>query len=248
MMKGLLHILSWNVVARPLQPKQENISQNLYYLVETQHPHFTLIGTQNIFFWLTTTLCSILLDHHQIIAMPEQGRGGTTILIHPDFQVIQSKIFHAETLAWAQIEGSLGAFHIASVYGPNNLADIADFWLQLNDNLPPDNWIVVGDFNFTKHAQDLTFQASLLHDTELEEWRALKCRLGLTYLFQLLNGVDGARFTWWWCINGRTIQSCLDKLFISTQGWWVHSFHQLSHLPTQALSDHNPIRLTCLIN
>lgn len=96
--------------------------------------------------------------------------------------------------------------------------------------------------------EDSTTQASLLHGRELKEWRALKTHPGLVELYKTISNLVGPRFMWRQVVESTFIRSCLDCLYYSSQGWWVHSFHGLLHLSAQILSDHNLVLLTCHIH
>lgn len=63
----------------------------------------------------------------------------------------------------------------------------------------------------------------LLVNQELEECQALKCRFGLLDAHTLLQGAEGPKFTWRHIINGVLKQSCLDRFYLSNQGWWISS-------------------------
>lgn len=107
-------------------------------------------------FRLDLTLQLLLPGYHSIVAYPSKGKGGVTLLIHPDFTIGNCSTIPDGSKAWAQLIGPLGNFHSTSIYGADSLTDCTEFWRTLQDTLPHGDWIIGGDFNFMESTEDST--------------------------------------------------------------------------------------------
>jgi hypothetical protein len=67
------------------------------------------------------------------------GKGGTVILIHPDFQIKQSGTVNLGRVSWALLASKKGEFNVASVYVPNEAPERQVFWNTLQTALPQGN-------------------------------------------------------------------------------------------------------------
>lgn len=172
------------------------------------------------------------------------GKGGTVLLIHPDFVVTSSGTLPEGRGAWAKISNSVGSFNVVGVYAPNLVPEREAFWRIFSLSLPTDNWIITGDFNMTEVAEDSSGDSPLISGTELDEWRLFHQRFNLIDTFDVLGSAIGARFTRRAKHGDRFDQSRLDRFYVSDQGWWIDRIKKLEHFGGQVLSDHDPIALT----
>jgi exonuclease III len=86
MASGSIHVGTWNV--RGLCDKNR-IAIVKNWVRSLGHPVHVLC-LQEIKandFWLQQALCTILPGYHTAVAPPEGTRGGTAIMVHPDFSI-----------------------------------------------------------------------------------------------------------------------------------------------------------------
>lgn len=188
MIGDMLQLLSWNTSGL-CNPNRKILVPSL---LTSLHSTIHILMLQELkadTFKLEFTLSYILPGYHQIISKPLEGRGSLALLIHPDFAIHNCGSIQPSTTSWASIQGSLGTFNVASIYGPSVPPNKAELWCTLNDSLPNKDWIIGGDFNFMEHDSNSTTQASLLRGEELDKWCSLKTRFGLTNSYHILNKV-----------------------------------------------------------
>lgn len=72
---------------------------------------------------LNLALQIIIPRYHSIVAYPLDGKGGSTLLIHLDFDILNYGTIPRGLVAWAHINGHLGEFHSTSIYGVGSSID-----------------------------------------------------------------------------------------------------------------------------
>jgi exonuclease III len=193
-------------------------------------------------FKLDTTLRFILPGYTTIIAHADHGKGGTAVLVHPEFNILESRTFANGRVAWAKIDNKRGTFYIGCIYAPNSSPERKTLWNTLQNTLPRENWIITGDFNMTEGQSDSTSLYPLLSGTEQEEWMIFKLRFALKDAISLTN-LQGPLFTRRGNLQGIINQSRLDQFYISDNGNWLENIESLRHHTTTILSDHDPITI-----
>ncbi|CAM6081767.1 unnamed protein product [Calypogeia fissa] len=113
-------------------------------------------------FRLDVALHTILPDFQHLSLALDDGRGGTALLIHPDFQIRNSGTMSQGRAIWAQLEKEGQLFGVTSIYKPNSTRLRASLWHKLKQVLPRDNWLFLRDFNMTEHHRDTTSGHSLM--------------------------------------------------------------------------------------
>jgi exonuclease III len=236
-----LNIATWNVRGLTDRLRQTLIR---HWLNKLSFPiHILILQEIKIDgFLLDSTLQYIFPNSHKIVASSVEGRGGVAILIDPTFPLISQESPVPGRLAWAQIQIKSGTIYVAGVYAPNDTLARTDFWVKLTDSLPRGHWYVAGDFNMTELHHDSTSISPYLSPSEANKWRLLKMRL------DILDSIDtaelqGPRFTRSSHLNGRLIQSRLDRIYYSRSQLWNWKLEVLAHHYHSVLSDHDPIIL-----
>ncbi|CAM6082561.1 unnamed protein product [Calypogeia fissa] len=194
-------------------------------------------------FCLDVALRTILPDFQHLSSAPDDGRGGTALLIHPDFQIRNSGTLSQGRAVWAQLEKEGQLFGVACIYGPDSACLRASLWHELKLDLPRDNWIFLGDFNMTEHHRDTTGGHNLMKGWELEAWRRLRVKHGLKDCLEELGAVTGTHFTWRRRRGNSLEQSRIDRVYMGEEGWWLPGIRELIHDGEQSLSDHDPVIL-----
>jgi exonuclease III len=163
-----LNIVSWNV--RGLTDRHRKILARNWLTNLKQTVHIILIQELKASaFNLASSLTYTAPLYQQIVALPEDGRGGIAILTHPDLKVIQFDVIVPARVAWVQIETATGLLHVANVYAHNFAEDQTLLWSHLQEHLPRGNWIVGGNFNMIETHIDSTCTSPLLTGSELTE-------------------------------------------------------------------------------
>lgn len=107
-----LQLVSWNVVGI-CDPRRKLLVKILLSLISHLVHVIMLQELKADDFQLITALDSIATGYHHIIAFPQEGQGGTTLLIHLDFTITNNGAFPHSTTAWASILGPLGTLKMA---------------------------------------------------------------------------------------------------------------------------------------
>lgn len=97
-----MHIVSWNVAGLS-DPNQKILARR--YLSSLKHPiHILMIQELKVGkFRLDLALESILPSYHKIVAYPTERKGGSTLLIHPDFAITTCGTIPGGLVAWVKI-------------------------------------------------------------------------------------------------------------------------------------------------
>lgn len=140
-------------------------------------------------FRLNLAFRSILPEYHPLSAEPDEGKGGTALLIHPALGIRSSGHLDRGRTVWAQLQLGEYLFGIVSIYAPNKSRDRAVLWTDLKQQLPQDHWIVAGDFNMIKSNIDSMGHSSRLRGSEAEAWRLLKMRFDFEDALNMLENV-----------------------------------------------------------
>lgn len=101
-----------------------------------------------------------------------------------------------------------------------------------------------GELQYDWRPLDSAGPSPLINGSQLETWRMLRTRFDLVDSFHCVCSFSGSRYTRWATHGDRLDQSRLDWFYLSDSGFWVHTLHSLQHIPSEALSDHDPIILT----
>lgn len=130
-----LHIISWNV-AGLCDPHKKLLVSN--FVLSLRHPiHILMLHELKADVIRLELILTTILPHHQkIISFPNEGRGGTSLLLHLDFTILNSGVTSQGTVAWATLSSVWGKFSIASIYGPSLSSDHAHLWRYLENTLP----------------------------------------------------------------------------------------------------------------
>ncbi|CAM6082401.1 unnamed protein product [Calypogeia fissa] len=241
------NLASWNV--RGLcSPNRKWMVRNWIQQVKTPLHAVALQEIKADAFRLDVALRTILPDYHHLSSAPDLGKGGTALLIHPDFTLRNSGSLSHGRAVWAQLEKDGEVFGILSVYGPNSPRLRALMWHELKQALPRDNWLICGDFNMTERPEDTTGGHNLLRGRELEAWRLFVLKHDLKDALSEMGTVTGSHFTWRRRRGTHLEQSKIDRIYLGEKGWWLGSLTELVHDSGQALSDHDPVILRAVLN
>ncbi|CAM6099079.1 unnamed protein product [Calypogeia fissa] len=241
-----LHLATWNVRGLCSPNRKWMVKNWLQHLKYTIH----ILALQEIkadAFRLDIALRTILPDFQHLSSAPDEGRGGTALLIHPDFHIHNSGTISLGRAVWAQLEKDGQSFGVVNIYGPDSARLRASLWHELKLVLPRDNWIFLGDFNMTEHPNDTTGSHNILKGWELEAWRQLRVKHGLKDCLTELGTVTGAHFTWRRRRGNSLEQSRIDRIYLGEDGWWMSGIKELTHEVGQAISDHDPVILKAAI-
>jgi exonuclease III len=240
-----LYIASWNVRGLT-DPHRKYLVRNWLASLERQLDILLLQEVKVDNFWLDVTLRFLLPTYSSVIAYPDLSKGGTVILIHPDFEILNSGTSIVSRIPWAELQSRKGKFSISNIYAPNISLDRLNLWKNLQNTLPRGNWIMAGDYNMTENREDSTSNSPLISGNKLNEWRLLKNRFSLIDVKQLTS-LNGPTYTRRGTLYERQIQSRLDRFYISDQGNWLTSIKELKHHTNTVLSDHEPITIKLTI-
>ncbi|CAM6094721.1 unnamed protein product [Calypogeia fissa] len=212
-----LNVASWNV--RGLcSPNRKWIIRNWI----RQLPHsLSILALQEIKadnFRRDVALRTILPDFQHFSSAPCEGRGGSTLLIHPDLRVRHSGTLDQGRAVWVQLEKDGANFSVLCIYGPSTPRSGALLWHELLTALPRDNWIICGDFNMTESPEDTTGGSNLLSGWELEAWRRFKVKHNLKDALLELGCVTGSHFTWRRRRGDSLVQSRIDRMYLGQAG------------------------------
>jgi exonuclease III len=143
-----LHILTWNVRGLS-EPHRKVIARDW---INAHVPRLDVMMIQELKaddFCLKVALDYILPNFQQIIAYPDDGRGGTALLIHPKFKIVNSGTT-TRGMAWATIYIAQEIYHLGSVYAPNTASARKQLWHAIMSSAQNGKWIIAGDFNMTE--------------------------------------------------------------------------------------------------
>lgn len=143
--------------------------------VRSLSPTPLVIGLQELktAHFLTTVVMNVIQpDYHHIISLPFEGpfegKGGTTLMYHPSFQLMDSSTMNRGRVAWAQLKLDTIILSVAMVYVSSDSPKAhAYMWHQLKTELPEGKWIIFGDFNMTEIRVDSFGPSPLLQGRQL---------------------------------------------------------------------------------
>lgn len=155
----------------------------------------TILGLQEIktsSFLTTVALNTILPDYPQIVFLPDEGRGGTTLLYNPWCTLIRFATLELSRTVWAQLGIGDNIVSIALIYAPSASHRERTFlWYQLKAFLPDGQWVLMGNFNMTEDPIDSSGPSPLRVGSQLETWRMLKTRFDLVDAFPITHSFRG---------------------------------------------------------
>lgn len=181
-------------------------------------------------FWLDKALGLILPNHGAFMSLPVLGNGGTTILVHPRLEIVDSGSFLEGQVVSVIVKWQGITFGIMNLYDPNSQRKRKELWFQIQSKALRIDWILTGDFNMTKSRLDSSGPSPLIRGSELIEWRLLVSRFCFLDTLELLGKVDGSRFTRRRRHGPRLDQSRIDRIYFSGLGWWPHQIISLKHI------------------
>jgi exonuclease III len=224
-----LTIISWNV--RGLSdPNQKVILKNW---LGGLHKKIDILMLQELKaddFRLEVALAYILPSYQTVTSYPKDGCGGTTLLIHPSIDIINSGVT-LRGAAWAEIRFAQNQYFVASIYAPNTALERKNLWNALTTTTPDGKWIIAGDYNMVEQASDSTSNSPLLTGEELEEWRLLKLKLSLKDAAHIKR-ITGPKYTRRGTLDDKLVQSRLDRFYFSEWGTWLQDLHEIKHHTT----------------
>jgi exonuclease III len=201
-MGDLLHYASWNVAGLYHPHRKYKV---LNWIKSLSFP-LTFLAIQELKtndFRLDSALRTILPRYQYLSSPPNEGKGGSALLIHPLLRILYSGTLDEGRAVWAVVEHSEGTFGCASIYAPNFPRQRSALWEELKTTLPAANWILSQDYNMTEAPADSTGLSPLLQGQELEAWRLFKTRFNLKDAMLVTSKVTGAQYTWRRSRNGR---------------------------------------------
>lgn len=209
MEQGKICVATWNI--RGLCDPNRKLIVRQWIKSLTTPPHILCIQEiKGDGFRLDVALRAIFHDYQLVVARPEQGRGGTALLVHPHLKIRAKGILDFGQAAWAQFTHQFGDFGVISIYATNLPRECAMLWHILKNQLPIDNLIFTGDYNMVEHKEDSTGTSTQIKGSELDSWRLLLNRFNLADAFFTAYKLDGAWYTRRGLHLGRLVQSRLD--------------------------------------
>jgi exonuclease III len=212
-----LSVLSWNV--RGLSDPCRKIRVKNWINTLT-HP-IDILMLQELKadeFRLNISLSYIFPNYNQIVAYPNDGCGGTAILVHPRLKIISSGAI-TRGLVWVSIEIAQEIVHFASIYAPNTYIERKALWYAIANSAPKGKWVISGDFNMVESQSDSTSNSPVMNGDKLEEWRLLKMKLALKDAAEIKD-ITGPKFTRRGTIEEYLVQSRLDRFYFSDWTNW----------------------------
>jgi exonuclease III len=207
-----ISILSWNV--RGLcEPSRKTIARNWLNTVADRYNILMLQELKADESRLNNALSYIKPNYQQVIAYPNDGCGGTTLLSHPQFTISNSGVT-TRGMVWASIVVGNKLYYVGSIYAPNTYGERKKLWNAICAFAPPGKWIIAGDYNMVESQNDSTSCSPVLEGTELDEWRLLKLKLSLKDAASVCN-IEGPLFTRRGSPDDRLVQSRLDRFYFS---------------------------------
>lgn len=140
-------------------------------------------------------LNTILLDYPRIVSLPDESRGGTTLLYHPSCSLIRSRAPELGIISWAQLGIGDSQVSIVLIYAPSAFPRDQNFlWHQLKALLLDGQWIFMGNFNMIEDPMDSSGTSPLIFGSQLETWRMLETRFNLVDAFPFSCTFKGTHF------------------------------------------------------
>lgn len=118
-MDNNLHLVSWNVCG--LCEPDRKFAVKLW--LNSHRPKVDILALQEVKadpFRLDIALRTILPDFTHISSPPDDGRGGTALLISPKIQVLSSGSLDLGRAVWFQASLDQICFGLICVYAPNS--------------------------------------------------------------------------------------------------------------------------------
>jgi exonuclease III len=129
----VLNILSWNI--RGLSdPHRKVIIRNW---IKKLHQKVDILMLQELKaddFRLEIALAYILPSYQVVLSYPNDGCGGTTLLIHPNLVIQRSEVTQ-QGAAWAVITHVQEEYMLVSIYAPNTATEQKKLWHALADTI-----------------------------------------------------------------------------------------------------------------
>lgn len=115
---------------------------------------------------MDAVLSLTLLDHVAIVYLPNLGIGGTTILVHPKIDIVDSRGFQKGQISWVIVNWKGNKFGVMNVYAPNSSRDRKKLWNQIKGKAQKGDWIMARDFNMIEDRLDSSGPSSLIKGEE----------------------------------------------------------------------------------
>ncbi|KAL2624297.1 hypothetical protein R1flu_008542 [Riccia fluitans] len=132
---------------------------------------------------------------YALLATQGNCGGGTALLLHPTISVKESRRLSDGNLTWARIEFQGHSFHVAVVYGPHTSSHRAQLWKRLNQALPFQKWILIGDWNSIERPDQTSGHRNLMVGEEETNFRSLKLKFALSDAYDLAEERFGPTYT-----------------------------------------------------
>lgn len=115
-----------------------------------------------------------------------------------------------------------------NVYAPNKARK--KIWTHIKNKSQDIDCVINGDFNMTKARRDSSGPSPLIKGNKKLEWRLLANYFGMIDSLTLLGKGKGSHFTKRRNHGGHLDQSRIDKMYLSSQGWWPYPIASLKHI------------------
>lgn len=236
-----VRVVSWNVGGingNGRKLKLKNWLSSLPYC-----PDIVAIQEHKLGDFMLAGLAKNILPSHKILGKAGPGGGGSALLVHNSFTILENGAWPDGTLTWACLKKGGQVLHVASIYAPNTSHNRQIFWARLQAELPIREWILCGDWNSVEHSEDTSGTRNIITGSEEVTFRALKLKLNLSDAFDIVVSKQGPRYTRWRKYGNDVQWSRIDKVLLGLGGRWLTSIDQLEHHAGTTLSDHFPISL-----
>jgi exonuclease III len=138
-----LHYATWNV-AGLCNPQHKYKVLNWIKSLACPLSVLALQELKTDDFRLDVALRTILPRYQYFSSPPDEGKGGSALLVHPS---LSSGTLDQGRAVWVIVEHPEGTFGCTSIYAPNSSRQRATLWEELKNTLPAANWILSGDYN-----------------------------------------------------------------------------------------------------
>jgi exonuclease III len=111
-------------------------------------------------------LTQIAPDFQHIAVDSNDRSAGVAILARQDIEVVNSGSVSQGRIVWIKIKYAHSSFSIANVYAHNDAPSRTALWELMEQGLPHDHWIILGDYNMIEKVDDSTSRSPLMGPTE----------------------------------------------------------------------------------
>ncbi|OAE26480.1 hypothetical protein AXG93_815s1430 [Marchantia polymorpha subsp. ruderalis] len=240
-----LNILSWNVGGLNGSTRKYKVKD--FVGKARDKPDVIAIQEHKLDVFSMTAIGHLLSRELHTICSPGQkgvrgeGTGGTALLIHRSFRVLQQGTSEDGYVTWAQIEKGGHEIYIASIYGPHTPGARAAHWAHLRNMFPHTNIILCGDWNMVERSTDASGERQVLGGAEGLTFTEFRAKHNLIDLREIVAETRGPLHTRWSAYGGDPRWARLDRVYFSHGGRWLAAARYLHHNAENTLSDHLPV-------